>query len=163
MGKPNNNQETDYQETETPETVNLGNDIPKEKSYFTPKGGDVQFAIPVQKDGKTVSEFVKFQNGKCTTSNPVHQAFFEEIIAQEAHKAPKLRRIIDEDAYDGLRTPDDTMVSINGQMMNIKEVREGIDFAIEKGWMPKYKEYLPTLPKVRVNRGGITAGNMSRR
>lgn len=154
------------QETETPENVvplEKKAEGPKEKSYFTPKGGDVQFSIPVQKDGKTISEFVKFQNGRFTTSNPVYKEFFERIITEEAHKAPKLRRIIDEDSYDGLRTPDDTMVSINGAMMNIKEVREGIDFAIEKGWIPKYKDYLPAPQKIKVNRGGITAGNMSRR
>ena len=151
MGKENT------EETKTPQVVPLK----EEKTYFTPMGSDTQFAVPVQKDGKTISEFAKFQNGKHTTSNPVHIQFFEGIIKAEAHKAPKLRRIITEDEYDELRTPDSTMVSINGQMMNIKEVREGIDFAIGKGWKPKFKEYLPPLPKTKVNRGGLTAGNMS--
>ena len=135
----------------------------KEKVYFTPKHGDIQMCIPVQKDGKTVSTFVKFQNGRFTTSKLVEQEFLEEMMKQDESKPIKLRRVISEDTFDSVQTPDNLMVSINGNMMNIKEVREGIDFAIDKGWVPKYKEYIQSPYKVSVSKGGLTAGGQSRK
>jgi hypothetical protein len=131
------------------------------KAYFSTSSGNRQMCIPTFKDGKTISEFVQFKDGVFIADKPHQIAFLDNVMAKESHLPLNLKTIVTQEDYDSLITPDATTISYDGRMMNISEVREGLDFAVAKGWEPEWKTYVTKQGKPVINRGGNKVGNFS--
>ena len=113
------------------------------------------YAVPVI-IGDT-KRYLKFANHTLRTKDPNEIEAVESMIAEDTDKAVQNRRILTEDEFLELTSPESMFLEIDGQQVHITEIREAVSVAKENGWKPTRKQKYILPPKSKISQGSRTA------
>lgn len=110
------------------------------------------------KNNAPISKFFMIENHRGATSDPDIIKHLDSILEKQKNLVTSSKTIITQEEFDRVVTPDDTFISFKGQTMHITEVRDGLEYALNKGWKPEWRKVAVVKKRTEVQRGGRIAG-----
>ena len=108
--------------------------------------------------------YIPAKDSTISTSDPEEIKFLADRRKEEQDLPVRMKSILTEDEFYSVKSPEKLYITYNGKALHITEVREGLDIAVENGWVPEYRDIdhaVDTKSRVKKSDSGITAGSIS--
>lgn len=139
-------------ETEYPQGEN--------RVYKSLQQGVISLPVIVKdKFGNEVKRYARFNKNTFRTNDPQEIAELDRIYEEDKNLPIKNRRVLSEDEFLSVTSPDSLYVEVEGEKIHISQVREAVKIARSHGWTPSDTEVIIINDnKNKIIRGGTSAG-----
>ncbi|HRK00910.1 MAG TPA: hypothetical protein PL089_14970 [Ignavibacteria bacterium] len=128
--------------------------------YKSLQQGLVSLPIIVKdKFGNEVKKYVRFNKNTLRTNDLQEIAELDRIYEEDRNLPVKNRRVLSQDEFLSVTSPDSLYVEVDGEKIHISQVREAVKIARANGWTPTETEVIIiNNNKSKIIRGGTSAG-----
>lgn len=135
-------------------------DAGENRVYKSLQQGVMSLPIFVKdKSGNEVKRYARFNKNTLRTSDPQEIAELDRIYEEDRNLPVKNRRILSEDEFLSVTSPDSLYVEVEGEKIHISQIREAVKIARTNGWTPSETEVIIINEnKSKIIRGGTSAG-----
>ena len=114
-----------------------------------------RYTLPVMIGDR--KKYLPFTSHSYRTKDPKEIDALESIVAEDNGKPVKDRRVLTQDEFLELTSPESMLVEIDGERVHISDIREAVRVAKKNGWKPTGKQKFILTTKSKISQGSRTA------